>query len=252
MKPDREPFWTRLKSWLRDFELRTLLLVCLAAGLSWAFAETADAVMEGGTHTTDESILLSMRASEPGDPIGPGWVEEMGRDFTALGGVAVLALVTFMAVGYLFLIGKKRAALLMVSAVGTGIIASLLLKTGFDRPRPALVPHGSIVYTKSFPSGHSMMAAITYLTIGALMMRAHGRRAIRAFILSAAILVTILVGVSRVYLGVHWPTDVLAGWTAGGFWAATIWLLARWLQREGQVEQPPVDALPETTASAPG
>jgi undecaprenyl-diphosphatase len=140
--------------------------------------------------------------------------------------------------GYLLLIGKKRSALFMLAAVGTGILASLLLKTGFDRPRPALVPHGSIVYTKSFPSGHSMMAAVTYLTIGALLMRAHVRRAARGYILGAAILVTVLVGVSRVYLGVHWPTDVLAGWAAGGLWASTAWLIVRWLQREGQVEKP--------------
>ena len=211
----------------------------MMAGLGWAFIGIAQVVVEGSSHAMDESILLSMRsAGDLSDPIGPGWVEEMGRDFTALGGVAVLTLLTVMSTVYLFLTGKRRNALLLAAAVGTGIVLSMLLKTGFDRPRPALVPHGSIVYTKSFPSGHSMMAAVTYLTLGALLMRAHARRSTRAFIVGFAVLITLLVGVSRVYLGVHWPTDVLAGWAAGGLWASSAWMVARWLQREGQVEQP--------------
>lgn len=237
--------WRRLRSWLGGFELGTLLLVGAVAGLSWGFVELADEVVEGETHATDEKILMTLRsAGDPTDPLGPAWVEEIGRDFTALGGVGVLTLISFMASGYLLLIGKKRSAIFMLAAVGTGIVASVVLKTGFDRPRPDLVPHGSLVYTKSFPSGHSMMAAVTYLTIGALLMRAQLRRAARAYILAAAMLVAALVGISRVYLGVHWPTDVLAGWTAGGMWASTCWLIARYLQRRGRVEEPEEPAPP--------
>jgi undecaprenyl-diphosphatase len=168
-------------------------------------------------------------------------VEESERDFTALGGVAVMALLTCGAAGFLLLDRKKGAAVLVLVAVGGGLLLSSVLKRGFERPRPDLVPHGSYVYTSSFPSGHSTMAAATYLTLGALLARVQARRRIKVFLLGFAILITLLVGVSRVYLAVHWPTDVLAGWTLGGLWALICWLVARQLQRHGKVEtaEPP-------------
>ena len=218
-------------------ELPLVLLLTLLAGGVWGFIELADEVIEGETHAVDTAILLALRT--PGDlddPLGPGWVEEVGRDFTALGGVAVLTLITAAACGYLLIRRRYRAALLVVAAVGGGIVLSSLLKTGFDRPRPDLVPHGSIVYTASFPSGHSMMAAVVYLTLGALLARTQPRRRLKAYILSLAVVMTVAVGVSRVYLGVHWPTDVLAGWTVGGAWALLWWVVTLWLQRRGQVE----------------
>jgi undecaprenyl-diphosphatase len=124
---------------------------------------------------------------------------------------------------------------LIVATLGA-LSLSTLLKYSIDRDRPDLVPHGSVVYTASFPSGHSTLAASTYLTMAALLIRVQRKKRIKAYILLIAILVTILVGVSRVYLGVHWPTDVLAGWTAGAGWALLCWLLARWLQLHGAVE----------------
>jgi undecaprenyl-diphosphatase len=219
------------------FELRTLLAIAAVAAGLWVFVELADEVMEGGTHAFDESLLLMLRTPDDvSDPIGPGWVEEAGRDFTALGGISVLSLVTLMVGGLLVLQGKKRAALLVLVAVGGGLLLSTLMKAGFDRPRPDLVPHGSIVYTASFPSGHSMLSAVVYLTLGALLLRTLQHRRVKIFVLACAVLLTLLVGISRVYLGVHWPTDVLAGWTAGALWAAMCWLVASWMQREGRVE----------------
>ena len=123
-----------------------------------------------------------------------------------------------------------------LAAVGGGIVLSSLLKAGFERPRPELVPHGSLVYTASFPSGHSMMAAVVYLTLGALLARAQPRRRLKVYLLALAVLVTVAVGISRVYLGVHWPTDVLAGWTIGGAWALLWWAVALGLQRRGRIE----------------
>jgi undecaprenyl-diphosphatase len=161
----------------------------------------------------------------------------MGRDFTALGGVGVLTLMTVAAALYLLLDGKRHAALFVILAIASGITISFLLKSGFDRPRPDLVPHGSIVYTSSFPSGHSMMSAVVYLTLGTLLARIQARRRIKAYLLFLAALVTVAVGVSRIYLGVHWPSDVLAGWAAGAGWAMAWWALAVWLQRRGQVER---------------
>jgi undecaprenyl-diphosphatase len=200
-------------------------------GSLWGFAALTGEVLEGETQAFDRVILLSMRnPADLSDPIGPGWAEEIGRDLTALGGNAVLTLLTLAVLGYLLLQGKRGLALVLIVATLGALGASTLLKKSFDRDRPDLVPHGSIVYTSSFPSGHSMLSASTYLTLGALLARAQRRRRIKAYILLIAIGATLLVGISRVYLGVHWPTDVLAGWTAGAGWALMCWLLARWLQ----------------------
>lgn len=227
----------RLDSWRSRIELPTLLLIVLIAGGLWLFVELADEVVEGSTEAVDRSVLLALRTpGDPSDPLGPGWLEEMGRDLTALGGVGVLTLMTLLAAGFLLLQGKPRAALLLLAAVGGGLLFSTLLKLGFDRPRPDLVPHGSRVYTASFPSGHSMMSAVAYLTLGGLLARVQPRRRLKVYLLVAAALVTVLVGLSRVYLGVHWPTDVLGGWAAGAVWAALCWMIASWLQDRGKVE----------------
>ena len=223
----------------RAAEVGTLLILLAIALASWSFVELADEVIEGDTHATDRKVLLAMRAGDDlSDPIGPGWVEELGRDFTALGGTGISTLATVGVIGWLLLARKRRMALLVAVTVGTGIAVSLLLKEAFDRPRPDLVPHGSIVYTRSFPSGHSMMAAVVYFTLAALLARVQPHPRLKAYVLGIALAVVVLVGVSRVYLGVHWPTDVLAGWTAGLVWALAAWIVARRLQVVGQVEQP--------------
>lgn len=231
-------------------ELRSLLLLALVLGSIWVFAMLANEVVEGETHAFDEKVLLAMRnPADRTDPLGPHWAEELGRDFTALGGVGVLTLITMSAAGFLVLQRKLGAALLVLVAIGGGLLLSTLLKLGFDRPRPDLVPHGSYVYTASFPSGHSMLSAATYLTLGALLARVQPRRRLKAYLLMLATLLTLLVGISRIYLGVHWPTDVLAGWTAGAAWALLCWLVARWLQQRGHVEPDRDESEPELEES---
>ncbi|WP_346795988.1 phosphatase PAP2 family protein [Halomonas sp. Bachu 37] len=218
-------------------ELSVLLCVLVVSGGIWGFVALADEVFEGDTQSIDEAILLALRnPADHADPLGPGWVEELGRDFTALGGVGVLMLITLGGLGFLLLARRFRAALFTTVAVPGGVITSMLMKAGFDRPRPDLVPHESIVYTASFPSGHAMMSAVTYLTLAALLSRMQSQLRLKAYLLLMAILLTLLVGSSRVYLGVHWPSDVIAGWAAGSAWAALCWLVMRWLQQRGQVE----------------
>ena len=225
-----------LGRWARR-EVALLAVLALASGALWGFAELADEVLEGETHAFDETILLALRSpTDRSDPLGPRWLEETMRDVTALGGIGVLAFITLAVAGFLALQRKTHAALFVVLAVGGGQLLSTLLKVGFDRPRPDLVPHGAMVSTASFPSGHSMMAAITYLTLGALLARVQPRRRLKLYLLGLAMLLTVAVGVSRVYLGVHWPTDVLAGWALGAAWALLCWAAALWLQRRGQVE----------------
>jgi undecaprenyl-diphosphatase len=234
-----------LAYWLSRDGLGYLLLFLLIAAALWAFIGIADEVMEGGSKAFDRALLLSLRTDgNPDDPLGPLWLEQWMRDLTALGGTVVLTLITAGAIGFLLLERKPRTAAFLLLAILGGTLISLALKAGFDRPRPDFLVHGDIVYTASFPSGHSMNSAVVYLLIGAILARAHRSRAIKVYLLACAILITVLVGFSRMYLGVHWPTDVAAGWTAGAAWALLCWLLAYHMQRRRLVERE-AELLPE-------
>ena len=224
---------------LRLNELGPLVSLGALSLFAWAFLALADDVFEGETEDFDRAILLALRNPQDlADPVGPSWLEESARDITGLGGYAVLTLVTVAALSYLVLTRKRHAALLLAAAVLGGTLLSTGLKLGFERPRPDLVPHAARVYTASFPSGHAMLSAVTYLTLGALLARVEEHRRVKALLVAVAILITLLVGSSRVYLGVHWPSDVIAGWCVGAAWASLCWFVALQLQRRGQVETP--------------
>jgi len=196
-----------------------------------AFFEIVDEVGEGEARWFDEGLLLALRTSDPADPIGPRWVEGWIVDISALGGFAVLTLVTLFAVGYLLALKRWGGALVLLCATLGGTAISEGLKIGFNRPRPDLVAHIVDTTSMSFPSGHAMLSAVTYLTLGALIARTQERRRLRSYVLGGAILLTLIIGASRVYLGVHWPTDVLAGWCLGAAWALACWVAATWLTR---------------------
>jgi undecaprenyl-diphosphatase len=218
-------------------EFSVLLAGIIVAGGLWGFVELAEVARDTTAHALDTEILLAFReAGRPDDPLGPVWLEEAVRDITGLGSMVVLLLVTAVAIFYFLLIGKWREALLVLVTVGCGQLLSSLLKLGIDRPRPDLVPHLAEVQTLSFPSGHAMMAAVTYLTLGSMLAGIVPGRATKIYVLGIALLVTLIVGVSRVYLGVHWPSDVLAGWCAGFAWAMLCWLAARRFLRRGSAE----------------
>lgn len=211
-------------------EFRILLVLGIVLVGIWGFVELAEMVSEGETHTLDTALLLALRDPlDPGQALGPPWMGEIMRDITALGGTAVLALLALGVVGYLALLQRHDLALLVFVAVGGAMLLNLLLKLGFDRPRPDLVPHLTEAYQTSFPSGHSMSSAATYLTLGAMLARVQPRRRLKIYFMTIAIFIMVLVGFSRVYLGVHWPSDVLAGWAAGALWALLCWLAAWWL-----------------------
>lgn len=219
-------------------ESLTIVVILCVAGALWAFIGLADEMIEGDLHAFDEAILMALRT--PGDaanPIGGPQVETAMRDLTALGGITVLTLLTLSVTVFLLLRGKRASAAFLLAAVIGGQLLSHGFKTLFSRPRPDLVPHGVDVATASFPSGHSMMAAVTYLTLAVMLSRMDGRVRIRVFFVSVAAVLACAVGVSRVYLGVHWPSDVLAGWTLGAAWALIVWLVARWLERLGTIDR---------------
>jgi undecaprenyl-diphosphatase len=214
-------------------------LVILAAGL-WAFFGLADEIREGEQFRLDRAILLLFRnPADVSDPIGPVWLESAVRDVTALGGTVVITIVTLGAAGFLLLSGKRGAALFVIVSIVGAVLLSFTIKAGIERPRPDLFPHGAPVYTASFPSGHATGAAATYLTLGALLARFQAHRRLKIYLLTLAVILTLLIGLSRLYLGVHWPTDVVAGWTLGASWALLCWLVARQLQRRGKVEYEP-------------
>jgi undecaprenyl-diphosphatase len=214
-----------------------LSAMVVGAGLLLAFAWLVNVVSGSAAPAFDEWLIVALRT--PGnlaDPLGPRWLEEMMRDFTALGSTGVLTVLVLAVSGFLAMTRKGHAALLVLLSVAGGVLVSQTMKWAYARPRPDLVPHGAEVFTASFPSGHSMMSAIVFLTLGALLARTQPDRGVKAYVLAVAVILTLLVGVSRVYLGVHWPTDVLAGWTLGGLWALSCLALMQWLQARGQVE----------------
>jgi undecaprenyl-diphosphatase len=234
---------------IRFLERVVLLTLLLIAGSIWAFVEIAGNVLGGDTQAFDESILQMLRQpSDLSSPIGPRWLWEVARDITALGGVAVIALITIAALGFLWMQRKRHAMLLVLASVVGGLLLSMLLKEGFARERPSLVPHLTKVSTLSFPSGHSMLSTVTYLTLGTLLARTSRGWGPKLYFISLAALLALIIGLSRIYLGVHYPTDVLAGWCAGIAWALLCGTIARWLQQRGAVEQDK----PEEAAGAAG
>ncbi len=218
-------------------ELELLAALGILAAGGWVFIAVAQEVAGGEARELDRQLLLALRnPNDLRDPIGPVWVEEAMRDLTALGGSPLLTLFSVAVVTHLALRGRPRAASFVALSAAGGALVSLLLKHLFDRPRPDLVPQLSAVMTSSFPSGHSMGSAAIYLTLSGLLARFEPSIWLKTHVLLWGVGFTVLVGVSRVYLGVHWPTDVLAGWSAGATWAALCWFVARMLQRRGRVE----------------
>jgi undecaprenyl-diphosphatase len=231
---------------VRRIESRALLLIIGAAGAVWAFFNIASEVGEGDTLALDRRILLALRnPANPRDPIGSRSFEEAMRDVTALGGVTVMALVTVVAVVAFLMHGRRRHALVLGATVLLADISSEALKRIYGRPRPDLVPHGSYVYSASFPSGHSTISAATFLTLAMLIASLEPKREVKALVYVLAMGMVLAIGFSRVYLGVHWPSDVLAGWCLGAAWGLGAWSVLRWLSK-----QPGAAPLPDERAEA--
>ncbi|MBA4017436.1 MAG: hypothetical protein C0483_09710 [Pirellula sp.] len=194
--------------------------------LVYIFIALADEITEGETQRIDEQILLWFRqVNDHALPIGPTWLTDGMLDATALGSPLVVGIIVATAAGFLFMEGQRRVALLMVLTTIGGGTASLCLKWLFARPRPEIVPHLRHVTSSSFPSGHAMLSAVVYLTIGVMFMKAVRSRRAKAYCLTVAVLLTLLVGATRVFLGVHYPSDVLGGWIAGVSWASLCWII---------------------------
>jgi undecaprenyl-diphosphatase len=221
-------------------ELTALCALLVAAGGGLAFIEIADDAAEADGQRFDQSVLEWLRPSpDPRDALGPPWLERAMGELTALGGIAPLVLIASLAVIFLLMKGRRGSALLVALSLSGGVIISQVLKAFYDRDRPPDIFRGEEVINASFPSGHAMLSTITYLTLGALLAQAMDRRRLKVFIFTAAVLIAALVGISRVYLAVHWASDVLAGWSLGAAWAMTCWLAAWFIERRRGLRSKP-------------
>ncbi len=213
-----------------------LVALCLSAGALWLFQEILEDLVFDGTGAVDVAILHAFRSPQnPALPLGPAWIAEFARDVTALGSISILLLVVLATVLFLAFAGKRRDAIRIVPAIAGGLALNLVVKAIVERPRPDLAPPGMPVYGTSFPSGHAMMAAVTYLTLAAIAGRALSGAPLKIYVMALAVLLTLLVGLSRVYLAVHWPSDVLGGWCLGAAWALFCWAVAEW--QEGRTSR---------------
>ncbi len=193
----------------------------MVVAAAWMWFAFLAARHPAGSMAYERSWIEAFRSSiDPTQIVGPRIVEETFRDFSALGGYAVVISVITAFAAYTGLrYGRSNVRFFLVTVLG-GFGCSMLLKLAFGRDRPTTVPHLSFVATTSFPSGHSMMSSIVYLTIGLLLSQRFADRRLRWLFLTFPFCLTALVGCSRVAMGVHYPTDVLAGWTAGLLWTA--------------------------------
>jgi undecaprenyl-diphosphatase len=214
----------------RRIESRALVLVIALSGALWAFFNLASEMGEGETAALDRRILLALRnPANLSDPIGSRSFEEAMRDVTALGGFTVLTLVAVVGTIAFLLHRKPRQAVTLAITALVAEFGSQQLKLLYGRPRPDLAPHAVYVYSGSFPSGHSMLSAAVYLTLAMLIASLEPRRAMKVLAFAVGTPIVVAVGVSRIYLGVHWPSDVLAGWCAGAVCALIAWCgLAAW------------------------
>jgi undecaprenyl-diphosphatase len=224
--------WWGRPGWDRFVHVAVAVTFVLAIAV---FLELADDAPEGDYLPIENKIMQGLRPA--GQPLGPVGTVAVVRDVTALGSAVVLVIMTLLILGYLWMTGRTRVLLLIAVATAGGQGLNLVLKHSFSRERPDAALHLVEVSSTSFPSGHSMASSIFYLTIGVLLARTAKRRREKVYFVGSALLLTVLIGFSRVYLGVHYPTDVLAGWSAGTAWAMGCWLVADWLGRRGELKK---------------
>ncbi|MBM9605016.1 phosphatase PAP2 family protein [Desulfopila inferna] len=220
-----ETYLKRYVGWLKNLEITVLFtLLCLVAG-SWVFIEIADEIRETDQLHFDTILLDYIRAtSAAGEIKGPDWLPASMEEITALGGITIICVAATITIIFLLVLGRYQTAMVMFCSSFGGIGLSFALKYLFARPRPDESLHMVMTETFSFPSGHAMSSAVVYLSLAGLLAKVQRQRNVKIFTLAVAVLLVFLIGISRIYLGVHYPTDVLGGWSVGLAWAS-FWLL---------------------------
>jgi len=214
-------------------------ILILGAGVV-GFVELADVVTEAEGRDFDWMVLSALRPQGAGEPWGPWWLHEAAADLTSLGGIAVLGLFAVIAVTFLLIQKKRLSALLLISGLAGGVALSEGLKAVFERERPPSEYQTVETLNASFPSGHALLATVFYLSLGVMLTRAFPQQRLKGFVLGVAIALALTVGTTRIYLGAHWATDVLAGWAVGASWAMALWLVSYAVARRQIVHHAPL------------
>lgn len=236
----REALWllqagTPARSW-GGYEILMLVALLIAVLCTWGFIELADRVISGSTQKFDQWAVDWFRQKVLRHvPLNPETIDQSFVDISAMGGPTVLLLITAAVLGFLLWDRRYNALLLMIMATVGGVALTWLLKEAIGRNRPGGT-HLVITQMSSFPSGHSMLSAVIYPTLGTLVARLVPRKRLKIYFMLVALGLSFLIGISRIYLRVHYPTDVLAGWAAGLAWAAFCWTIAKYLERRGALE----------------
>lgn len=247
MAPHPTAFLTRCLRFARTEVAAVAALLVLALGVL-SFVELADDMAEADGQAFDLAVLHALRpyADDPSRPIGPWWLKEAASDLTALGGISVLVLFGLIALGFLLIQKKRLSAVLLVAGLAGGVALSEGLKSLFERERPPSQFQVVETLNASFPSGHALLATVFYLSVGVMLTRAFPQRRLKAYALGAAIVIALLIGVTRIYLGAHWASDVFAGWSVGAGFAMVLWLLAYGVERHQKLRLSRLQDAPST------
>lgn len=225
MATSRIPIFLRRMLRIARTEIAAVTALFVVALGVMTFVEVADDMTEADGQAFDQAVLAWMQPVA-GEPRGPWWLQEAAADLTSLGGISVLGLFAVIAITFLLIQRKRLSALLLVLGLAGGVALSEGLKALFERERPPAAFQAVETLNASFPSGHALLSTVFYLTLGVMLTRAFPRAHLKAFVLGAAMTVALLIGLTRVYLGAHWASDVFAGWCAGAAWAMALWLAA--------------------------
>lgn len=237
MSPHPTAFLSRFVRVARQEVVAVAGFLILALSVA-SFLRLADTMEPSGGQGYDWKILQWLRpyADDPSRPVGPWWLHEAAVDITSLGGISVLGLFALIAIGLLIMLGKRLSALILVFGLAGGVMLSEGLKAVFDRLRPPELYQAVDTLNASFPSGHALLATTFYLSLGVMLTRAFPRRHLKAYAMGSAILISLLIGLTRIYLGAHWASDVLGGWSVGAAFAMVLWLFAYVIERRQRVK----------------
>ena len=222
-------FWRRALRIARTEIAALSALLIIALGVM-TFVEVADDMTEADGQMFDQAVLHWLQPVA-GQPRGPWWLQEAAADLTSLGGISVLTLFAVIAFSFLLIQRKRLSALLLVVGLAGGVALSEGLKALFERARPPAAYQAVETLNASFPSGHALLSTVFYLSVAVMMTRAFPKRRLKAYVLGVGMVFALMVGLTRVYLGAHWASDVLAGWSVGAAWAMALWLVSYAVER---------------------
>ncbi len=226
---DLLPFFRRAFTVARAEFVALGALAIVTLGIM-TFVEIADDMTEADGQAFDQMVLHWMQPVA-GAPRGPWWLHEAAADLTSLGGISVLTLFALVALVFLLILRKRLSAFLLVVGLAGGVALSEGLKAMFERQRPPAAYQAVETLNASFPSGHALLSTAFYLTVAVLLTRAFPKKRVKAWVLGVGITFALIVGMTRVYLGAHWASDVMGGWCIGAAWAMALWLVSYAVER---------------------